>query len=69
LSWEVRQVSRQILSGGADQPLAALSPSGDGEHSAERGDSLDMDRPSTGRGHMLLALGSQVEEIAHLVVG
>src|SRR3954453_16688974 len=30
-----RQVSRQILSGGTDQPWRAVSSSGDGEHIAE----------------------------------
>jgi len=64
-----RQVSRQILSGGTDQPWRAVSSSGDGEHIAEGGDSLDMDRPSPGCGHVLLAPGGRSEEVAHLVVG
>src|SRR5687767_6337045 len=63
-----RQVSRQIRSGGTDQPWRALSSSGDGEHIAEGGDPLDMDRPSPGRGHRLLAPGCRSEEVAHLVM-
>jgi hypothetical protein len=63
-----RQVSRQILSGGIDQPWRAVSSSGDGEHIAEGGDSLDIDRPSTGRGHVFLAPGGRSEEVAHFVV-
>ena len=46
-----RQVSRQIRSGGTDQPWRTVSSSGDGEHIAESGNPLDMDRPSTRRGH------------------
>jgi hypothetical protein len=49
-----RQVSRQILSGGTGHPCCGAPWSGDSEHIAEGGDSLDMDRPSTGRGHVLL---------------
>ena len=64
-----RQVSRQILIGGTDQPWRAVSSSGDGEHIAEGGDPLDIDRPSPSRGHVLLAPGGWSEEIAHLVVG
>jgi predicted transposase YbfD/YdcC len=64
-----RQVSRQILSGGTDQPWRAVSSSGDGQHIAEGGDSLDMDRPSTSRGHVLLAPGDRSEEVAHFVMG
>ena len=64
-----RQVSRQILSGGTDQPWRAVSSSGDGEHIAEGGDPLDIDRPSPGRRHVLLAPGGRSEEVAHLVVG
>jgi len=63
-----RQVSRQILSGGIDRPWRVVSSSGDGEHIAEGGDSLDMDRPSPGRGHVLLAPGGRSEEVAHLVM-
>jgi hypothetical protein len=63
-----RQVSRQILSGGTDQPWRAVSSSGDGEHIAEGGDPLDMDRPSTRYGHVLLAPGGRSEEVAHLVM-
>ena len=47
----------------------AVSSSRDGEHIAESGDPLDMDRPSTGRGHVLLAPGGRSEEVAHFVVG
>jgi hypothetical protein len=64
-----RQVSRQILIGGTDQPWRAVSSSGDGEHIAEGGDPLDIDRPSPGRGHVLLAPGGRSEEVAHFVVG
>ena len=64
-----RQVSRQILSGGTDQPWRAVSSSGDGEHIAESCDPLDIDHPSTSRGHVLLAPGGRSEEVAHLVVG
>ena len=63
------QVSRQRLSGGTDQPWRAVSSSGDGDHIAEGGDPLDIDRPSTGRGHVLLAPGGRSEEVAHFVVG
>jgi hypothetical protein len=69
LASRFRQVSRQILSGGTDQPWRAVSSSGDGEHIAQGGDSLDMDRPSTRRRHMLLAPGGRSEEVAHFVVG
>ena len=72
MTW-FRQVSRQILSGGTDQPWRAVSSSGDGEHIAEGATytllPLDMDRPSTGRGYVLLAPGGRSEEIAHFVVG
>ena len=64
-----RQVSRQILSGGTDQPWRAVSSSGDGEHIAQGGDPLDIDRPSTRCGHVLLAPGGWSEEVAHFVVG
>src|SRR3954453_5774430 len=64
----IRQVSRQILGGGTDQPWRAASSSGDGEHIAEGGDPLDIDRPSPGRGHVLLAPGGRPEEVAHLVM-
>jgi hypothetical protein len=63
-----RQVSRQILSGGTDQPWRAVSSSGDGEHIAQGGDPLDIDCPSPGCGHVLLAPGGRSEEVAHLVV-
>jgi hypothetical protein len=43
--------------------------SGNGEHIAQGGDSLDMDRPSPGRGHVLLAPGGRSEEIANLIMG
>jgi hypothetical protein len=43
--------------------------SGNGEHIAEGCDPLDMDRPSPGRGHVLLAPGGRSEEVAHFVVG
>jgi hypothetical protein len=43
--------------------------SGDGEPIAPGGDPLDMDRPSTGRGHRLLAPGGRSEEVTHLVMG
>src|SRR4051794_8015235 len=33
------------------------------------GDSLDIDRPSPGRGHVLLAPGGWSEKVAHFVVG
>jgi hypothetical protein len=46
-----------------------VSSSGDGEHIAEGGDSLDMDRPSTDRRHVLLASGGRSEKVAHLVMG
>jgi hypothetical protein len=46
-----------------------VSSSGDGEHIAEGGYSLDMDRPSTGRRHVLLAPGGRSEKVAHFVVG
>src|SRR3954469_1827035 len=49
--------------------LASVSSSGDGEHIAEGCDPLDIDRPSTRRGHVLLAPGSRSEEVAHFVVG
>ena len=63
-----RQVSRQILSGGTDQPWRAVSSSGDGEHIAQGGDPLDIDCPSPGCGHVLLASGGRSEEVAHLVM-
>src|SRR3954453_18064522 len=65
----IRQVSRQILGGGTDQPWRAASSSGDGEHIAEGGDPLDIDRPSPGCGHVLLAPGGWSEEVAPLIVG
>jgi hypothetical protein len=67
LCW-FRQVSRQILSGGTNQPWRAVSSSGDGEHIAEGCDPLDMDRPSPGCRHVLLAPGGWSEEVAHLVM-
>ena len=63
-----RQVSRQILSGDTNQPWRAVSSSGNGEHIAEGCNPLDIDRPSTGRGHVLLASGGRPEEVAHLVM-
>jgi hypothetical protein len=50
-------------------PCCGVPWSGDGEHIAEGGDSLDMDRPSTRRGHVLLAPGGWSEKVAHLVMG
>ena len=64
-----RQVWRQILSGVTDQLWRVVSHSGDGEHITECGDSLDMDRPPTRRGHVLLAPGGRAEEVAHFVMG
>jgi hypothetical protein len=46
-----------------------VSSSGDGEHIAEGGDPLDMDRPSPGRGYVLPAPGGRSEEVADFVVG
>jgi hypothetical protein len=46
-----------------------VSSSGDGEPITQGGDSLDMDRPSPGRRHRLLAPGGRSEEIADLVMG
>jgi len=40
-----------------------------GEHIAEGGYSPDMDRPSTGLRHVLLAPSGWSEEVAHLIVG
>ena len=68
LDW-IRQVSRQRLSGDTDQPWRAVSSSGDSEHIAEGGKSLDMDRPSPGRGHVLPAPGGRAQEVADLVEG
>jgi hypothetical protein len=48
---------------------ALAESSGDSEHIAEGGDSLDMDRPSPGRRHVLLAPGGRSEEVAHFVMG
>jgi hypothetical protein len=45
-----------------------VSSSGDGEHIAQGGDPLDMDRPSPRCGHVLLAPGGWSEEVAHLVM-
>ena len=42
--------------------------SGDSEPVAQGGDPLDMDRPSPGRGHVLLAPSGRSEEVAHLVM-
>ena len=43
--------------------------SGDSEPVAQGGDPLDMDRPSTRCGHVLLAPGGRSEKVAHFVVG
>jgi hypothetical protein len=64
-----RQVSRRILSGGTGHPWCGAPWSGDSEHIAEGGDSLDIDRPSPGRGHVLLAPGGRLEEVSDFVVG
>src|SRR3954470_6509262 len=49
--------------------LGAVSSSGEGEPIAQGGDPLDMDRPSPGCGHVLLAPGGWSEEVAHFIVG